>query len=67
MKAIGISLLVVIAGYAIGVLLGIVAVNLSSTNQHDNTMEAVMTGFFFVGPVLAVLSLIGFWVIRALR
>jgi hypothetical protein len=67
MKAIGISLLVVIAGYAIGVLLGIVAVNLFSTNQHDNTMEAVMTGFFFVGPVLAVLSLIGFWVIRALR
>ena len=66
MRAVGISLLVVIAGYAVGVLLGIVAVNLVSTN-HDKAMEAVMTGFFFAGPAVAILSVIGFWLIRVFR
>jgi hypothetical protein len=36
-----------------------------STNQHDKELEAGMTGFFCVGPALAVLAIIAglalFW------
>lgn len=67
MKTVGVSLLVALVGYAVGALLGMVAINLISTNQHDKAMEAAMTGFLFVGPLVAILSVIGFLVIRAVR
>ncbi len=67
LKTIGIALLVGLAGYAVGVLLGMVAVNLLSANQHDKAMEAAMTGFFFVGPILAILSVAVFVFVRAIR
>ncbi len=67
MKAIGISLLVIIVGYVLGVVLGMVAVNLFSTNQHDKASEAAMTSFFVAGPAVAILSVIGFWLVRVFR
>ena len=59
MKVLGLALLIALAGYMIGVFLGIGLVKLSSSSRPDKNMEAVMTGFFYVGPAVAVLSFIG--------
>ena len=59
MKIALIAILIAIGGYGVGVLAGIVLVNLFSSSKPDKSMEAVMTGFFFVGPVFAVLGFIG--------
>ena len=58
MKAAGLAFLCAIAGYGVGVLLGIGMVKLFSTPKPDKSMEAVMTGFFFVGPVVAVVTFV---------
>jgi hypothetical protein len=42
-------------GYGLGVAGGILLVSGFSPNRHDKDLEAVMTGFFFAGPVLALL------------
>ncbi|HSE97073.1 MAG TPA: hypothetical protein VLD57_02310 [Blastocatellia bacterium] len=67
MKTTGLALLVGFAGYILGVLLGMAAVNMFSTNQHDKSVEAAMTGFFFFGPALSILSVVVFLLIRFLR
>ncbi|HEV8125518.1 MAG TPA: hypothetical protein VGP80_14815 [Gemmatimonadales bacterium] len=59
MKVLGLALLIALAGYVVGVFLGIGLVKLSSSSRPDKSMEAVMTGFFYVGPAVAVLSFIG--------
>jgi hypothetical protein len=59
MKVFGLALLIALAGYVVGVFLGIGLVKLSSSSRPDKSMEAVMTGFFYVGPAVAVLSFIG--------
>jgi len=65
LKAIGLALLTGIGGYIVGVFLGMLLVYGLSTNQFDRDMEAGMTGFFVVGPVLALLGIIAglvlFW------
>ena len=65
LKAIGMALLSGIGGYAAGVGLGMLLVYSFSSNQHDRDMEAGMTGFFCVGPAIAVLGIIAglavFW------
>ena len=58
MKALGLALLIALGGYAAGVLLGVLFVNLSSNKASKGT-EAAMTGFFYAGPALAVLSFFG--------
>jgi len=67
MKFIGLALLVGVIGYVFGVMLGIVAIDALSGNQHDKSLEAGMTGFFFTGPVLAIVSIIVFFVVRSVR
>jgi len=67
MKTIGLILLVGLVGYILGVILGMVAVNMFSANQHDKAIEAAMTSFFLVGPALAILSIMVFLVIRFAR
>jgi hypothetical protein len=67
MKTFGLALLVGIAGYIIGAILGMVAVNTFSTNQHDKSVEAAMTGAFFIGPAVAVLSVGAFLIWRFIR
>ncbi len=59
MKVVGMAFLIALAGYAIGVFLGIGLVNVFSSPKPDKSMEAVMTGFFVVGPGVAILSFIG--------
>ena len=59
MKALGLALLIGLGGYVVGVFLGIGLVKMSSASRSDKSQEAVMTGFFYVGPAVAVLSFIG--------
>lgn len=59
LRIVGIALLAAVAGYIVGVFLGIGLVTVFSTNRHDKSMEAGMTGFFFVGPLLAALGFLG--------
>ena len=59
-------LLLIVAGYAVGVAAGLLLVSLLSDNTHDKGMEQVMTAFFFTGPIGAVVGLV--WgIIRARR
>jgi len=58
MKVLGFALLAALCGYVAGVLVGVLFVNLSSTRVNKGT-EAAMTGFFYVGPGLAVLGFLG--------
>lgn len=57
MKTVLLTLLSTGVGYFVGVIGGAILVSLLS-NKHDKSVEAAMTGFFFTGPVLAVLSFI---------
>ncbi len=65
LKAIGLALLTGVGGYGVGVALGMLLVYAFSTNQYDKDLEAGMTGFFCVGPALAILGIIAglalFW------
>jgi len=54
LRAVLVGLLVAVPCYAGGVLLGIGLVQAFSDNGHDRSVEAAMTGAFFVGPVAAV-------------
>lgn len=67
MKTFGLTLLILIGGYTIGFALGMAAVYLFSPNQHDIATEAAMTGAFVAGPAIALLSVVGFAVLRLLR
>jgi hypothetical protein len=58
-KAFGIAVLVALVGYGLGVLGGIGLVDAFSSPKPDKSMEAVMTGFFYVGPAAAVLGFLG--------
>lgn len=46
------------SGYVGGAVLGYVMVGCLSSNTHDRAVEAVMTGAFFVGPLVAVIAFI---------
>ena len=57
--------LATLAGYALGVAGGYAMVQALSPNQHDRTQEALMTGFFAVGPAGAALgAILGFVIMR---
>ena len=58
MKIFIISVGVAIGSYVIGLAAGITLVNLFSSPKPDKSMEAIMTGFFYVGPLFAVLGFI---------
>ncbi len=47
-----------VAGYAAGGLIGAVLIELFSTNRHDKSLEAAMTGAFVTGPLGALVGLI---------
>jgi predicted peroxiredoxin len=64
MKTFGAALLAAILGYTVGLFGTMAAIELFSSNQHDKSLEAAMTGAFVGGPMIAVISVI---VILALR
>jgi MFS family permease len=45
------------AGYVIGALCGGFLVSRFSSNTHDRSIEATMTGAFVIGPIIAILAL----------
>ena len=67
MKTFGLGVLAALGGYTIGMLSGMFLIEAVSSNRHDRSMEAAMTGAFVVGPVMAVVAVIVVLVIRARR
>jgi hypothetical protein len=55
-KVFGISLRAAGTGYLIGLVGGMVVVETFSTNVHDKSMEAAMTGAFVFGPLMAFMA-----------
>jgi hypothetical protein len=47
-----------ILGYVCGAILGYFLVEGLSSNMHDRSVEAAMTGAFVVGPLAAVIAFI---------
>jgi len=58
MKRFGIALLWAVGGYLVGAFGGGWLVTEFSSNMHDRSVEAAMSGAFFFGPVLAVAAFI---------
>lgn len=58
MKRFGIALLSALGGYLVGAFGGGWLVTALSSNMHDRSVEAAMTGAFFFGPALAVAAFI---------
>ncbi|MFO0707114.1 MAG: hypothetical protein U0412_09695 [Nitrospira sp.] len=58
MKAFGIGVLAAIVGYLIGLFGTMIAIELLSSNTHDKSLEAAMTGAFLGGPLFAIVALV---------
>ena len=61
-KRIAITLLGGLVGYAVGAFGGGYLVSLLSSNSHDRSVEAAMTGAFVLGPLAALVGAgVAFW------
>ncbi|HEY1913401.1 MAG TPA: hypothetical protein VGG73_20915 [Vicinamibacterales bacterium] len=58
MRRFAFGLLGTILGYLIGAFGGGFAITMLSSNQHDRSVEAVMTGAFVIGPLGALIGLV---------
>ena len=67
MKTFALGVLAALGGYIIGMLGGMFLIEAFSSNRHDRSVEAAMTGAFVVGPVMAVAAVIVVLAIRAQR
>jgi nitrate reductase gamma subunit len=67
MKTFGVALLTAILGYVVGLFGTMAAIEVFSSNTHDKSMEAAMTGAFVGGPLIAVTSVIVILAIRRKR
>lgn len=67
MKTFGVALLTAILGYVVGLFGTMAAIELFSSNQHDKSLEAAMTGAFVGGPLIAVISVIAILALRRNR
>jgi Na+/proline symporter len=62
LRRIAIGLLCAIAAYVFGAFAGGLLVNLFSSNTHDRSTEAAMTGAFIFGPLAALAGFaLGVW------
>ena len=62
---IGVLLLAAGVGYVAGAFGGGFLVSLLSSNRHDKSVEAAMTGAFVIGPIVALIaSIIAFLVTK---
>ncbi|MCS6294465.1 MAG: hypothetical protein H8J66_15455 [Nitrospira sp.] len=64
MKTFGVALLAAILGYIVGLFGTMAAIELFSSNTHDKSMEAAMTGAFVGGPLMAAVSVVVILVLR---
>jgi len=67
MKTFALAALGAICGYVTGFVGGMFVIEASSTNLHDRSVEAAMTGAFVTGPLLAVIAVIMVVIIRSRR
>ena len=67
MKTFALGVLAALGGYIIGMLGGMFLIEAFSSNRHDRSVDAAMTGAFVVGPLMAVVAVIVVLVIRAQR
>jgi hypothetical protein len=67
MKTVGLAVLAVIGGYLVGLFGGMLAIETFSSNTHDKSLEAAMTGAFVIGPLTALAAVILLLVWRAQR
>ncbi len=56
LRRLGIGLLCGILSYPVGVVAGMFFVSQFSSNMHDKSVEAAMTGAFFFGPLAAAIG-----------
>ena len=54
-----------IGGYLMGLFGGMLLIETFSSNQHDKSVEAAMTGAFVSGPLMAVVAVIVMLVFRS--
>lgn len=67
MKTIWVGILAAVGGYVFGLFGGMVLIENVSSNTHDRSLEAAMTGAFVIGPAMAVLAVIVVLVYRISR
>lgn len=67
MKTFGTALLAAILGYIVGLFGTMAAIELFSSNPHDKSLEAAMTGAFVGGPLIAAISVIAILMLRGKR
>lgn len=67
MKTFGFAALAGIGGYLVGLFGGMLAIDAFSSNTHDKSVEAAMTGAFVTGPLMAVVAVIVLLIYRSHR
>ena len=55
-KRVAMALLGAVLGYALGAFGGGFLISVFSSNTHDRSVEAAMTGAFVFGPAMAILG-----------
>ena len=58
MKTFALALLAAIGGYLVGLCGGMLLIEVFSSNTHDTSVEAAMTGAFVFGPLMALIAVI---------
>jgi ABC-type antimicrobial peptide transport system permease subunit len=67
MKTFGLALLTAACGYVVGLFSGMLLIETFSSNRHDQSVEAAMTGAFVIGPLTAITAVIMVVVVRSRR
>ncbi len=65
LRVIGAGLLWGVPGYLVGAALGALLVSRLSSNRHDRSQEAAVTGLLVAGPLCAIVAF-GYGVLHAL-
>lgn len=65
MKTFGLVVLAAIGGYIIGLFGGMILIETFSSNVHDKSIEAAMTGAFVIGPLMSMAAVIVVVVFRS--
>ena len=59
LAALGWATVAGVCGYVVGAVAGAYTVSVLSTNRHDRSQEAGMTGAFVIGPLAGILTFLG--------